>query len=243
MSSDTETVRDQPTDGRYTRNADLVCQDAINLYPVVIVGVGAIGSQLAEQLAKLGVTQFILIDMDCVSEVNLSVQGFYEDELGDSKVMAVADRLLRINHKVDVTTHARPWTAKDSQELIPEDAVVFACADSMIVRKQLFETELLRRRQPVFFDGRMTAESFKVFAATTELPESVRFYRDSLFSQGEVYREACTAKATIYCASIAAGCMCALFKQWAMREKAGYFGWHFDFNVRMFDALHTELSL
>ena len=228
---------------RFTRNADLVCQDAINVHTIVIVGVGAIGSQLAEQLAKLGVSRFVLIDMDCVSEVNLSVQGFYEDELGDAKVMAVADRLARVNSRIDVTTHARPWTLKTSAELIPEDSVVFACADSMIVRKQLFECELLHRRQPVFFDGRMTAESFKVYAATTELPGSVRFYRDSLFSQGEMHREACTAKATIYCAAIAAGFLCALFKQWSMRERSGYFGWHFDFNIRVFDALRTELSI
>ena len=232
-----------PLSDRYTRNSDLVCQESINQHVVVIVGVGAIGSQLAEQLAKLGVSRFVLIDMDCVSEVNLPVQGFYEDELGDAKVMAVADRLRRINSQAQVEVHARPWKPEDSAQLIPEEAVVFACVDDMAVRRKLFETELLRRRQPVFFDGRMTAESFKVFCATTDHPDSVRFYRESLFSNKEMFREACTAKATIYCASIAAGCICAMFKQWAMREKAGYFGWHFDFNVRMFDVLRTELSI
>jgi sulfur carrier protein ThiS adenylyltransferase len=240
MSSQTDT---SPLSERYTRNSDLVCQDSINLHPVAIVGVGAIGSQLAEQLAKLGVRSFTLIDMDCVSEVNLPVQGFYEDELGDAKVMAVADRLKRINSQVEVTVHARPWTVPDSASLIPAEAVIFACVDDMAVRRKLVESELIRRRQPVFFDGRVTAESFKVFAAAAELPESVSFYRDSLFANSEMFREACTAKATIYCASIAAGCICAMFKQRTMREKASYFGWHFDFNVRMFDVLRAEFSI
>lgn len=69
---------------------------------MAIVGLGAIGSQLAECLAKLGVSHFTLIDPDVVSEVNLGAQGFYEDEVGLAKVHAVADRIQRIRFQAHV---------------------------------------------------------------------------------------------------------------------------------------------
>ena len=42
--------------------------------------------------------------------------------------------------------------------------------------------------------------------------------RQSLFPSHEAYREGCTARATIYCASIAAAILCARYKRWAMRH-------------------------
>src|SRR5262245_19393919 len=42
-------------DERHLRNAALIDQERLGCYPVTIVGVGAIGSHLAEMLAKLGV--------------------------------------------------------------------------------------------------------------------------------------------------------------------------------------------
>ena len=77
---------------RYLRNASIIDQEAINRQPVAIVGVGAIGSHLAEMLAKLGVRNFTLIDPDEVDEINLSTQGFAENQVGQLKVEAVEDR-------------------------------------------------------------------------------------------------------------------------------------------------------
>lgn len=53
--------------------------------------------------------------------------------------------------------------------------MVFAYAGSAIRRGQLFVSELMRRCQTVFFDGRTAVESFKVSAATTELHQRIRF--------------------------------------------------------------------
>jgi hypothetical protein len=227
---------------RYTRNRDVIDQELIDQH-VVIIGVGAIGSQLAEQLAKMGVRQFTLIDPDCVSVENLPVQGFYENELYAAKVYAVEDRIRRINSAAGVMSWAQPWTPEDSSKLIQEGAVIFSCVDSMTVRRKLFDTEFGRRHQPVFFDGRMAAENLEVYAVSREVPESVQEYRKSLFPQSEMFQESCTAKATIYCAAIAAGCLCAMYKQWAMREKCGYFTRRFDFSIRTFDVLNTALSI
>jgi len=200
-------------DERYLRNASLVDQEAINRQPVAIVGVGAIGSHLAEMLAKLGVRQFALIDPDEVDTVNLAVQGFYEREVGQAKVIAIAKRLVAIDSMVAVVCHETEYDAG----LVPPGSVVFACVDSMRVRCRIFR-DFQENDWPVFFDGRMAAESLRAFCVERTDREASALYRQSLFPSHEAYHEGCTARATIYCASLAAAILCALYKRWAMGQ-------------------------
>jgi len=199
-------------DERYLRNASVIDQDRINASPVVIVGVGAIGSHLAEILCKLGVRRLTLIDPDEVDTVNLSVQGFYESEVGKPKIEAVTARLLAINPRVQVTEWQREYCA----EMIEAGSVVFSCVDSIKVRRQLFR-DYREHNWPVFFDGRMSAESLQVYCVEREA-EAMARYRESLFPSHEAHRESCTARATIYCSSLAAAILCAQFKKWAMGQ-------------------------
>jgi len=50
------------------------------------------------------------------------------------------------------------------------------------------------------------------------LPEASALYRRSLFPSHEAYREGCTSRATIYCASMADAILCALYKRWTMGQ-------------------------
>ena len=43
-------------------------------------------------------------------------------------------------------------------------------------------------------------------------------YSQSLFPSHEAYREGCTARATIYCAWMAAAILCAPYKRWVMHQ-------------------------
>lgn len=199
-----------PASERFLRNASIVDQNAINRYSVVIIGVGAIGSHLAEMLAKLGVLRFVLIDPDEVDEVNLSAQGFYEDEVGKLKVAAVADRLEAIHHNLGVATYPKCFEPGD----VPSRSCVFSCVDSMRVRRQVFR-DFLEKDWPVLFDGRMAAESLRVFCVERD-PEGIQSYKASLFPTHEAYRESCTARSTIYAASMAAAVLCSMYKRWAM---------------------------
>jgi hypothetical protein len=44
-------------------------------------------------------------------------------------------------------------------------------------------------------------------------------YERSLFPSHEVYSQCCTARATLYCASIAAAILCVQYKRWAMKQE------------------------
>ena len=65
---------------------------------VLIVGIGGVGSWIAESLARSGVGKLTLIDMDHVSESNINRQiHALESTVGQAKVLAMKDRIAQIN--------------------------------------------------------------------------------------------------------------------------------------------------
>jgi tRNA A37 threonylcarbamoyladenosine dehydratase len=83
---------------------------------VIIVGIGGVGSWVAESLARSGVGQLTLIDMDHVSESNINRQiHALENTVGQAKVLAMKDRIAQINPEcvvqvVDDFVSPENWT-------------------------------------------------------------------------------------------------------------------------------------
>lgn len=181
---------------RYDRQKELVPADRIAEKLVTVVGVGAIGRQVALQLAAIGVHKVQLIDFDTVEVENLAAQGFLEEDLGKPKVEAVADMMLKINSDVEVIPMNRRFSrALDAGEL------VFACVDDIEVRQLIWES--VSGTCELFADARMSAEVIRIITASDE--DSHKYYGKTLFAAEEAYQDSCTAKSTIYCSNIAAG--------------------------------------
>lgn len=70
---------------RYSRQQDIVPAERLSFCRATLIGVGAIGRQVALQLAAMGVPHLQLIDFDRVEEANLASQGFLESDLVDSR--------------------------------------------------------------------------------------------------------------------------------------------------------------
>lgn len=65
---------------------------------VMVVGIGGVGSWVAESLARCGVGELTLVDMDHVAESNINRQIHALDStLGQAKVLAMKDRIAQIN--------------------------------------------------------------------------------------------------------------------------------------------------
>lgn len=65
---------------------------------VVVVGVGGVGSWTAEALARSGVSQLTLVDLDHVAESNINRQiHAVSTTVGQAKVLAMRDRIALIN--------------------------------------------------------------------------------------------------------------------------------------------------
>jgi molybdopterin-synthase adenylyltransferase len=100
--------------GRYSRQVALfgtAGQERLQAARVVLVGLGGLGSHLAQQLAYLGIGRYALVDHDRVSESNLNrLIGATAADIGTPKTV-VARRLIQAalpSAEVDVIQHAVP---------------------------------------------------------------------------------------------------------------------------------------
>ena len=73
---------------RDSRQRSLVPPDRLAQLHVLVIGVGAIGRQVALQLASLGVSRLTLMDHDTVGVENLAVQGYWPSDMTLQKVQA-----------------------------------------------------------------------------------------------------------------------------------------------------------
>lgn len=71
---------------------------AIRRAHVAVAGIGGVGSWAVEALARSGVGELTLIDLDHVAESNINRQVHaLESTIGQAKVLAMADRIAQIN--------------------------------------------------------------------------------------------------------------------------------------------------
>jgi len=187
---------------RYSRQRDIVPPDRIAACKATVVGVGAIGRQVALQLTAMGIPWLQLIDHDVVEISNLASQGYLEADLRKLKVEATAEQCRRINSAVHI--HAVPNRFRRSMEIAN---ALFCCVDSIVTRRLIWDAT--KDLVAFFCDGRMTAEVVRVLTASDE--PSRRHYPGTLFRAEEAFRGSCTAKTTIYCANVAAGLMVCQF--------------------------------
>ncbi len=196
---------------RNIRQRGLVPSDKLAQLHVLVIGVGAIGRQVALQLASLGVSRMSLMDHDHVAVENLAVQGYWPDDLGQVKVQASGALCQKIHPSLALTVildrfRRHPgWTADPGR--IP---VVMVCVDSIRTRKIIWES--MQDHVALFVDGRMQAEVMRVLAQDERTDP--QHYQDSLFSEAEAQNGTCTSRSTIYTASIAAGLMVAQLVRW-----------------------------
>ena len=200
---------------RDVRQRDLVPPDRLAECRAVVVGVGAVGRQVALQLTAVGIHELDLIDHDQVAVENLATQAYWPQDLGRSKVHATADLCRQVNPDVQIHVHATTLRRSSPKSIAAfhdpsHRLVLFSCVDSITTRRLIWET--VRRRVALFVDGRMSAEVIRVLAAAEPTPDS--HYDSTLFEQGQAYAGSCTAKSTIYTASIAAGLMVGQFTKW-----------------------------
>lgn len=85
----------------FSRTAALLGEDALlklNQSTVAVFGLGGVGGQVVESLARAGIGTLILIDHDTVSESNLNRQVIaLQSTIGRKKTAVMKERILNIN--------------------------------------------------------------------------------------------------------------------------------------------------
>ena len=104
---------------------------------VNIIGVGAVGSYIALQLAKLGIEKLIIWDFDVVDEHNITNQVYDYEDLNLPKVDALEKHLKRSNPEIKVIKKGK-YSAG-----MPISGIVFLEVDSMKVRQEFVDDNTL----------------------------------------------------------------------------------------------------
>ena len=192
---------------RFARQAGMIPTEKLLTTKAAVIGVGAIGRQVALQLAALGVQRLVLLDFDEVDFSNVASQGYlWEDaQLKRPKVKATRQLIRRIDPHIETEIIIDRYRPK-----LDVGDVVFACVDSISVRAAIWRS--LQHRVQFWADGRMLSETIRVLAVDSE--ESRHHYAGTLFPQSEAQQGSCTSRSTIYAASIAAGLMVHQFTRW-----------------------------
>ena len=136
---------------------------------VHIIGCGSVGSTVAENLARCGVTKFALWDFDVVEPHNIVNQMFRYKDVGRPKNEALKDILVEINPEIERDIQLfGGWNG----EIL--GGYVFLCADSLKVRQEMVKTHQYRPGVKAMFDFRTRLEDAQHYAADWSNKEQIR---------------------------------------------------------------------
>lgn len=190
---------------RLVRQQELVPEDRLACLTASVVGVGAVGRQVALQLAAMGARRLQLVDFDSVEWTNVTTQGYLASDVGQLKVDATADAVRRIDPMIQMELVQDCY-----RPAIQLGEAVFCCVDSIAARRAIWRSA--GPRLQFWADGRMLGEVIRVLIVADEFGRD--HYPTTLFPQSEAQVGRCTAHGTIYTANVAAGLMLHQFARW-----------------------------
>lgn len=158
-----------------------MCEERIH-----IIGCGAIGSTVAENLVRFGLKNITLYDFDYVEPHNIANQMFRQTDIGKLKIEALADMLCDINPEI-----------KDSLKLVSKGYVgqrlsgyVFLCVDNIDLRREIATACKDNKYVKAMFDFRMRLTDAQHYAADWKDKKMVETFLDSMdFSHDEAKAE------------------------------------------------------
>lgn len=151
-----------------------------------IVGCGSVGSTLAENLARCGVTKMTLWDFDRVEPHNICNQMFRQQDVGKLKVEALKDILTDINPDIANSVELKPdgWKGKLMS------GCIFLCVDNIELRREIVEKHFDSPYVKAMFDVRTMLTGAQHYAANWDDSKMKKDFIGSMqFSHEEASEE------------------------------------------------------
>ena len=139
-------------------------------HKIHIIGCGAIGSTLAENLVRYGIRDIVLYDFDAVDGHNIANQLYVQSDIGKMKVNALAEHLYAINPELRNTIILKPEGYTEKTNL---NGYVFLCVDSIELRKEICIKNRFNMNIKSVFDFRMGLTNGQCYAADWSNPKDV----------------------------------------------------------------------
>jgi sulfur carrier protein ThiS adenylyltransferase len=231
-----------PGSNRSHRFSDMPGYKRLIKADIAVYGVGAVGRQVALNLATMGAKNVTLVDPDNIEAPNMGTQGFRESGFGQLKAEQTAIECIERNSKGKFTpVHGmvglkkRVGEAQWKPEEQPE--IVFCCVDDMVTRNEIFRTQYL---QPAgcIVDTRMGAFAARVIS---DVPP-FKVWEKTLFADSAAFTGRCTLQSTFFAANVTAGLAVCAAGHWCSSKegKSTYESQDFILDLMDFDITHQE---
>lgn len=182
---------------------------------IIIGGCGGISSNLAFQLARMVPASITLYDDDMVEMVNMAGQLFSLNDLGKSKVDAMADMI------TNYTTMRQVNAVRERFTSATEPGDIMLCGfDNMTARYTFFNSwekyiagkTKEEKAKCLFMDGRLSMTELQILCIRGDDEYNIKRYKkEFLFSDSEAEATICSMKQTTYLACMIGSLMTNLF--------------------------------
>jgi len=105
-----------------------------------IAGAGGLGSNCTVALARVGVGNLIVADFDIIVESNLNRQYYFFDQIGQKKVFALKENILRINPAVNMEVFDLKLNKENIPSIFAKCDIIVEAFDIAEMKQMLIET-------------------------------------------------------------------------------------------------------
>jgi len=173
-----------------------------------VIGLGAVGRQVALQLTALGIPKLQLIDGAKVTTTDVTTKGFLHEDVGDARVDAVGGLCHRVEPMLDLDTIQDCF--RPSFEV---GTAVFCCIDSAPVRARILRVVASRTR--FWGDARVSGETVRISAAS--VARGAKCHATPRFDEKRARLVRRSTSSPLYVASLAASLLVYQFARYLRR--------------------------
>lgn len=132
----TDLLQDDEYDRRFAGVAKIYGDDSFHHYEnshVIVIGIGGVGSWAVEALARTGIGELTLVDMDVVAASNINRQlPAMTATLGCEKIEIMAERCRSINPRIKINLIDDYLTPENVKEILSENPdIILDCIDDV----------------------------------------------------------------------------------------------------------------
>ncbi len=133
---------------RYDRQIPLLGEDGQNRLKkatVFIAGAGGLGCPISIYLAAAGIGKISIADKDVVALSNLNRQILHwEKDIDRKKASSAKEKLIEINHDIDVQAESETITEENAFELVADADLIIDAMDNYPIRFLLNKTAIIK---------------------------------------------------------------------------------------------------
>ncbi len=163
-----------------------------SIRPVTIIGAGAVGSNIAIMLARMGACDITVYDGDSIDSHNIAPSAYGSGDFASAKVEALGTLVAR-DTEVNITRKCAMYAGEGLK------GTVIVCVDSMHARKLVWKKVKNNPLVDIVVDTRTAEKFWQVFAIEPCKPADIAHYEHFLaYDDEEAAQQMCGLHGIIF---------------------------------------------